>query len=393
MTRPPLTANRLLILCILLAGCGTTAPIESETVPEGLGEVTLQRATSTPLAEQLLDVGIVIFEAASDSDSGSFGDWVFAEVRDNERHLLPYILKNTLQESAQWGAVRVLPEADPSVHLSIIGTVLQSDGQQLELRIQAKDATGRIWLDRLYYDRSDSEGYLPPRTLRRVSEQEMSQIEEPFLDIYEQISNDVLAARNQLTTQDLETIANVALLVYAEDLSPDAFGYMLNTDTDGQRTLASLPATDDPMLQRVQDMRTRHHLFIDTVDEYYQALHDQTRAPYMIWRSYSSEQLVEEQRVREREQGQGERQEREADQSRYSSTSGYLTLTQRYDRYRWSKIYQQEYQELAAGFNREAAPAILELNRQVHGLNGTLEEQYSQWRRILRELFSLENGQ
>ena len=393
MTRPPLTANRLLILCILLARCGTTAPIESETVPEGLGEVTLQRATSTPLAEQLLDVGIVIFEAASDSDSGSFGDWVFAEVRDNERHLLPYILKNTLQESAQWGAVRVLPEADPSVHLSIIGTVLQSDGQQLELRIQAKDATGRIWLDRLYYDRSDSEGYLPPRTLRRVSEQEMSQIEEPFLDIYEQISNDVLAARNQLTTQDLETIANVALLVYAEDLSPDAFGYMLNTDTDGQRTLASLPATDDPMLQRVQDMRTRHHLFIDTVDEYYQALHDQTRAPYMIWRSYSSEQLVEEQRVREREQGQGERQEREADQSRYSSTSGYLTLTQRYDRYRWSKIYQQEYQELAAGFNREAAPAILELNRQVHGLNGTLEEQYSQWRRILRELFSLENGQ
>ncbi|CAN0490905.1 unnamed protein product, partial [Discosporangium mesarthrocarpum] len=80
-------------------------------------------------------------------------------------------------------------------------------------------------------------------------------------------------------------------------------------------------------------------------------------------------------------------------QSRYSSTSGYLTLTQRYDRYRWAKIYQQEYQELASGFNREAAPAILELNRQVRGLSGTLEEQYMQWRRILRELFVLETGQ
>ena len=85
--------------------------------------------------------------------------------------------------------------------------------------------------------------------------------------------------------------------------------------------------------------------------------------------------------------------QRDSDQSRYSSTTGYLTLTQRYDRYRWSKIYEQEYQELAAGFNRETAPAILELNRQVHGLSGSLEEQYTQWRRILRELFELETGE
>ena len=78
-------------------------------------------------------------------------------------------------------------------------------------------------------------------------------------------------------------------------------------------------------------------------------------------------------------------------QERYSSSSGYLTLTQRYDRYRWSKIYELEYRELASGFNREAAPAILELNQQVHGLSGTMEEQYLQWRRVLRQLFALEN--
>ena len=46
----------------------------------------------------------------------------------------------------------------------------------------------------------------------------------------------------------------------------------------------------------------------------------------------------------------------------FSSSSGYLTMTQRYNRFRWSKIYRQEFQELAAGFNQELAPAILELN-------------------------------
>ena len=49
-----------------------------------------------------------------------------------------------------------------------------------------------------------------------------------------------------------------------------------------------------------------------------------------------------------------------------------------------------EYRDLSVGFNNEIAPEILQLNEQVHGLNGTMEEQYIQWRRILRQLFALE---
>ena len=76
----------------------------------------------------------------------------------------------------------------------------------------------------------------------------------------------------------------------------------------------------------------------------------------------------------------------------FFSSSGYLTLTQRYNRYRWSKIYRQEFQELAVGFNQELAPSFLKLNEQVHGLSGTMAEQYIQWRRILRRLFELETS-
>ena len=49
-----------------------------------------------------------------------------------------------------------------------------------------------------------------------------------------------------------------------------------------------------------------------------------------------------------------------------------------------------EYRDLSLGFSNEIAPAILELNEQVHGLSGTMEEQYIQWRRILQQLFKLE---
>jgi hypothetical protein len=75
----------------------------------------------------------------------------------------------------------------------------------------------------------------------------------------------------------------------------------------------------------------------------------------------------------------------------YGDSRSFLALSQRYDRFKWSKIYEHEFTELAAGFNNELAPAMLELNGQVHGLSGTMEQQYREWRGILRALFELEN--
>lgn len=371
-------------LLVVLAACSSSGPAPAPVAtPPGVGDVRLQQSTGTPVAEQVLDIGVLVFaNGASASDGNRFGDWVYDEVRENERHLLPFTLRNTLLESNQWGAVRVLPQSDPSVDLLISGAILTSDGTGLVLQVHAEDSTGRVWLDHTYRDSTAETDFPQVRELRRSTAAEARVMEEPFADLYAQIANDLLNARQQLSTAQLQEIQQVSLLVYANDLAPESFAYMLEGDDAGRITAASLPAANDPMMARVMDMRRRHYLFIDTVDEYYEALHEQMQSPYLIWRRYSFDQELEEQRALDRAQGQG----------KYSSTSGYLTLTQRYDRYRWSKIYEQEFRELASSFNREAAPAILELNQQVRGLNGTLEEQYIQWRRILRELFRLETG-
>lgn len=354
------------------------------TEDPGLGDIVLAEVDTEDTERAYLDVGVLIFtNAPQPEDANNFGEWVFEEVRDNEKHLLPYRLREVLVQSMQWGAVRVLPEADPSVDLLISGTVLDSDGKTLALAIEATDSSGRLWLRKNYRDIAFDEDYLTPRSLRRLSTAELRQLEDPFADLYRQIANDLAQAQAQYSNAELAAVQDISLLVYANDLSPAAFGHMLRASDQGLLEVSSMPASDDPMLGRVLDMRRRHHLFIDTVDEYYEALHEEMDSPYMLWRRYSFDQIAEEQRAAERG----------ADQSKYSSTSSFLTLTQRYDRFRWSKIYQREFQELAAGFNREVAPAILDLNRQVHGLNGTLEQQYRQWRRVLRELFILETGQ
>ena len=174
-------------------------------------------------------------------------------------------------------------------------------------------------------------------------------------------------------------------MVYASDLSPETFAHTLTTGTEGLLTVTSLLAEADPMLARVDDMRERHLGFIDTVDEYYEALYTEMQASYVIWRRYSHDQIDETQRLSTRLE--------DYDLNDYGTSRSFTSLTQRYDRYRWSKIYEQEFRELAAGFNRELAPAILELSEQVNGVSGTMDEQYVQWRRILQALFRLETEQ
>ena len=102
----------------------------------------------------------------------------------------------------------------------------------------------------------------------------------------------------------------------------------------------------------------------------------------MLWRRYSIDQITEAETSRE-----------EASRGSYGGSSGFLSLSQRYDRFKWSKIFEREFTDLAAGFNNELAPAFLELNSQVHGLTGTMDQQYREWRGILRRLFELENGE
>ena len=384
MSKRPLCLVRRLpsLLLLPLAACTTlsTSTVEPVAYPQ-VGEVSLKIAEAEPAQHQLLDIGIIVFDDDEDESAArTYGDRVFAEVRDKEIRYLPFLLRKVLIESRQWGAVRVLPEADPSVDLLISGKILRSSGTELAIQIDSADSTGRSWLSAIYGDAALLSDY--PENIRFTPSRPFIPAEhkEPYQDLYEKIGNDLVAIRDTLSVDDLQTIRDVSTLVYANDLSPESFGHMLATNDEGLLEAASLPAKNDPMLARVEDMRVRHHVFIDTVDEYYGALHDEMLQAYIMWRRHSYDQ--QEQLV--------SREQEPISQDFFSSSSGYLTMTQRYNRFRWSKIYRQEFQELAAGFNQELAPAILELNEQVHGLSGTMAEQYIQWRRILRQLFELE---
>jgi len=373
----------LLTACALALPELKPAPIPLERPLNLVGDVNLAQTVQAPPESALIEIGVQVFGTAQ-KKKGEYkiGDWVFDEIIQKETQFLPHLLKNTLVASNQWGAIRVIPERDPSLDLIVEGQIIQSDGETLELQIRAIDSSGREWLNQTYADQSIQEEY--PESTRFTLENTFDAINfvDPFQDIYNRIANDLVAVSIRLGEQTLVDLNLVTDMLYASDLSPDTFSGSIIKNEDGLLLVDTLPSLDDPMMARVADMKYRHHLFIDTVDEYYQTLYDDIQPAYVLWRRYSIDQISEIETSRQ-----------EAGRSDYGGSSGFLSLSQRYDRFKWSKIFEREFSDLAAGFNNELAPAFLELNSQVHGLTGTMEQQYREWRGILRRIFELENGE
>ena len=137
----------LLPLVVTFVSCSQPSPQAPIELPiPAVGIVELEATILEPEQYQLLDIGIKVFDISiSEEEALELGEWIFTEIRENETHYLPYVLRSTLVASNQWGPVRVLPLEDPSMDLLISATVLASDGQRLTMHVEASDSTGRLW--------------------------------------------------------------------------------------------------------------------------------------------------------------------------------------------------------------------------------------------------------
>jgi hypothetical protein len=265
----------------------------------------------------------------------------------------------------------VLPEPDDSTELLITGRIEQSDGSTLSITVTAGDSSGRAWLSQTYTATAAEDAFQAAQRRSR----------RPFQNLYNEIANDLLAFRLSLSSTDLQTIRRVAELRYAGALAPDAFGDFLNVDEQGFYSVRRLPAHNDPMLNRIQRIREQEYLFIDTADDQFAELYTEMTPVYDLWRQFQREQMLY----------------RTAHDARLANRDKpkrgtYQAYKQSYNGFKWAKIQGQEMKLLAQGFNNEIAPTSMEIEGTVVKLNGSLDQRYREWRRILREIYNLETG-
>jgi hypothetical protein len=387
------SANRhcfVIVATTCLLGIGAELPGEELEA--------LRMATHEIQEEELLDIGIRILDPGLPGDEQErlkledIG--VYADVRKSESRYIPIRLKETLAATGYWGAVRLVPDAT-IVDVLVDGTIRESTGKKLEVEMTVIDARGRRWFKKSFEEEADALAYSSRRRERR-----------PFQNLYHRIANKMLEERRDLEARDLSRIREIAELQFARDLAPAAFGDYLRLDK-GRYRIEKLPADSDPMMDRVTRIRDRDYMFIDTLNGYYDDFFARMQVPYDDWRAFSyEEQLALDQLKRAARwekilgaaaiiggvmaQRSGNRGAREGGE--VAIIGGAAAISDGMKKGEEAKMHQEGLRELAESLDSEVAPLLLDVEGEVVRLNGTVEAQYAQWRRMLRRLFAEETG-
>lgn len=398
-----LRAALLAPLMVMLAACVT-----SETLP--LPKVNpIQATTQIPEAE-LLDVGVHVFDtnipaAIKDDEEALAKKRIFPEVRSAEAGYMPGLLRATLESSGQWGAVRVIPEK-AIADVIVDGTIVSSTGARLVLRINVTDSMGRVWIkDKEYSGEADLGSYKTEAALRA---------RDPFQNVYSGIANDMLAARQALTATDRRDIQRVTGLRFANDFAPEAARGYLATNAQGMTSVVRLPAEGDPVMTRIARIRERDLAVIDTVDSYYANFSDKVEDSYGSFRRVSQEEIEKEDRARASARtrtvlgaaavlasvlvpdqcASGDYTCRNVQSAARTAgaVGGVAGVMSGIRKYSEAKVHAEALKELADTFRAEVTPQVVEVEGRTLKLTGTAEEQYREWRELLRQIYIEETG-
>jgi hypothetical protein len=355
------------------------------------------RTPSTPIpADALLDVGIPPLNDGlhlTDED-----DTVFPEVRFAEAIYFANQLAKIMEKSGAWGAIRVIPNRDVIMDVYITGTILQSDGETLELEMQVYDTSGQQWLDKRYSQVTGKYAY--DRRLKNLGD--------PFQNLFTQIANDVLEVREQLTTERAARLRQISELRFARDFSPEAFDQHINRNKKGILEVERLPAENDSILQRVHRIRERDYLYVDTMQDYYDVFSQNMHLAYQDFRRASYDSVVKARQLNK----QGNRRiiagigailagiyGRYEGQSYYArdagtatAAAGGYTIKAGLEKKAEAAAYNESVAEMGASLESEIAPQVIELEDRTITLSGTVQGQYEQWRKLLKQIYEQERG-
>ena len=351
-----------------------------------------------PSEELLLDVGISVFDPNVPESFDEQNELnIQPEIRRAESNYMAYIAKNLLQSTGNWGAVRVVPRLSYAVDVTVSATILHSDGERLNLRVVASDARGQVWFDNVYETLASKYAY----------DASMPRDIDPYQATYNKIVNDLLRFRMALTDDEILAIRTTAEMRFARDLATDAFeDYVIET-TSGAFQIRRLPAPDDPMLSRVRMIREREYLFIDTLDEYFSSFANEMFNPYQNWRraTYSEAIAYREERNKARARllagtagivAGVAAQTSDNTITQYGGTMGIIGgammiksgIAKRAD----AQLHIEVLRELGTSAEAEIMPHTIELENESIALQGSVDEQYEELRRILRKIYRTEMG-
>ena len=375
---------------LIISGCATYSSHK-------VGPTPIEQAKTEIPEEQLMDVGIKVFETKELTPEDAKDEGTTEDIRKAETHFIPYHLKNTLHQSGHWGAIQVVPTETNSVDLLVKGKILESNGENLVLEIDVVDATGKRWFKRKYSAKATATDYFS----NRVGEKDAYQ------NLYNTIANDLAKYKMKKDVAEIKTIRTVSKLKFAREFAPDAFDGYLAQDKKGQLSVKRLPSEDDPMMERLLNIREREYMYLDTLNQQYDGFYNEMWPAYKDWRKLD---LTEREAIKKIKREAMTKQLLGAmiiagavvAGSRNSTAAqslapamaviGGQVFVSGWNVSKEAEMHSAAIEELSESFGNEMQPVTMEFEGQQYELTGTAEEQFKKWKLLLRQIYFAETG-
>lgn len=369
-------------------------------------------------AKQKLDVIIPVFDpglavtttssvpkdrddplADNDQTETSPADNVWPELRRAEANRFAYNLKKAMDATGAFGAVRVTPDQTATGDLYVLGRIIESNGEDVEIYVDVVDISGKRWFTETFDHTVEASFHSDIRNNGL----------DPYAPVFDEAAVRIAEELDDYTSAELERLTQLTELRFGASMSEDAFSEHLEYD-NGRVTLASLPSDDDPMLNRTRAVRVRDQLFVDSLQDVYRSFSDRMSPSYLVWQEQSLLEIQAKREVEQKAAGQaalgvaaialailaataGSKSNSTLGRNAgtagavLAGTAGAVLLADSFQTSKETEVHRDALNELGESINVDLGPQVVEFEQKTLNLTGDAKQQFAKWREFLQKIY------
>ncbi|MEH6576570.1 MAG: hypothetical protein V7731_05775 [Amphritea sp.] len=345
-----------------------------------------------------LDVIIPVFDPGLPENEKDYdNEGVWPELRRAEANRYALKLKDALEKTNKFGAVRVTPDKSATGDIYIMGRIEESDGEEVEIDLTLYDISGTRWFSKSFDHEVDS----------YFHENIRNKGKDPYDPVFEEAATYIVEQLEDFSASELSNLKAVTELRFGASFSDGVFAQYLNFDGE-KVTLIGLPSEDDPMLARIRAVRVRDQLFVDRLQGEYEAFNYSMNDSYAIWQKESMFEVKAARKANIKSAFEGITGAllvglaiaTAASNTEYGNYSpgkdvaaigagigGVALLSNSFKTSKEAKVHKDALEELGKSMDIELAPKVVEFEKKTVELTGDASEQFAQWRAFLKQVY------
>jgi hypothetical protein len=397
------TVAVFIIFAFFLSGCASNSrPTSTVGPPPSSSFIDPERVEMARITP-IIDVIIPVFDPGLPEDPSDYDDEnIWPELRRAEANRFAHKLKEKLETTGKFGAIRVTPDSTATGDLYILGRIEQSNGEEVEIEIEVVDISGKRWLNESF-EHEVSEAF--HNDLRNKGL-------DPYDPVFEEAAAEIVEELNDHSSQELEDLHYLADLRFGANFSENTFRQYMETNK-GTFSLVSKPSDEDPMLQRVRAIRVRDQLFIDGLQDNYSSFSEQMNDSYLMWQEQSLFETQAERSADRKAIAQAVggvlliglavfaavagSNSNSTGSSAAGATgaimggmAGASLMSGSFKTSEEAKVHRDSLNELGKSVDMALAPQVIAFEKESVELTGDAKEQFTQWRAFLQKIYAEE---